>query len=132
MIDRAILCVDDEAVILLALIQELKGAFGNGFIYEQALNAESALETIGDLESDGIELVMVLSDWLMPGMKGDEFLARVAREHPLIKAIMITGQADADAIHRTEDLENVAAVLRKPWSPDELVATIRSALGENT
>jgi len=129
MTDKAILCVDDEPMILLALIQELKSAFGDSFVYEQALNAELALETIGELEEEGIRLVMILSDWLMPGMKGDRFLATVAEHHPSIKAIMITGQADEEAIRRTESIASVKAVLRKPWKPEELVAAIRGSLG---
>lgn len=127
---KAILCVDDEPLILLALIQELRSAFGSEFIYEQALNAEMALEVINELEAEGVRLVMVLTDWLMPGMKGDDFLDRVARDHPAIKTVMITGQADDVAMERAESIENVQAVLRKPWDPDELIAIIRAAVSE--
>lgn len=87
-----------------------------------------ALEVIDELEADGVKLVMILTDWLMPGMKGDDFLDRVAKEHPTIKTVMITGQADDEARVRAESIENVQAVLRKPWDPDELVAIIRKAI----
>lgn len=129
--EKAILCVDDEPMILLALVQELKSAFNDGFIYEQALNAEMALDTIGELEEEGIKLVLILSDWLMPGMKGDAFLDRVAREHPAIKTIMITGQADKDAMERTRKIGSVQAILRKPWKPDELISIIRDSLSDS-
>lgn len=129
--DKAILCVDDEPMILLALVQELKSAFNESFIYEQALNAEMALQTIGELEEEGIHLVLILSDWLMPGMKGDAFLDRVAQEHPAIKAIMITGQADGEAMERTRRIGSVQAILRKPWQPDELISIIRASLNDS-
>ncbi len=125
---RAILCVDDEPLILISLIQELKGAFKDSFVYEQALNAEMALETVAELEQEGIRLVLVLSDWLMPGMKGDEFLDRISREHPTIKTVMITGHADGNAVARIGHIDSVQAILQKPWDPDELIAIIRAAL----
>lgn len=130
MADKAILCVDDEPLILLALLQELKSALGGQFVYEQALCAEAALETIAELKAEGVNLVMVISDWLMPGMKGDEFLARVARDYPEIKTVMITGHADREALQRTEAIATLQAVLRKPWDPDELVSVIRKALAD--
>lgn len=132
MATKAILCVDDEPLILLALLQELKSALGGQFIYEQALTAEAALETIADLKTDGVRLVLVISDWLMPGMKGDEFLARIAQDYPDIKTVMITGHADREALRRTEEIATLQAVLRKPWDPDELIEVIRGALADPT
>jgi len=40
---QAIVCVDDEVIILLSLIQELKHAFGSNYLYEKATDADSAL-----------------------------------------------------------------------------------------
>lgn len=122
---RAILCVDDEAIILIALRQELKAVFGAAFIYETALDAYGGFRVIDELVEDGIEVVLIISDWLMPGMRGDEFLARVARTHPSIKAIMITGQADPEAMDRVGSSPNVLAVLRKPWRSEQLVDVIK-------
>jgi CheY-like chemotaxis protein len=84
MTEQAILCVDDEAIIVLAIKQELKTHFRERFIYETALNAEEALTIIDELTADGVSLILVISDWLMPGMKGDEFLSVVKRNHPKI------------------------------------------------
>jgi len=74
---KAILCVDDEVIILLALVQELKRAFGSQYIYAQATDAQSALKIVEDLAADDIQVIFIISDCLMPGMKGDEFLAVV-------------------------------------------------------
>ncbi len=78
---KAILCVDDEMIILLALIQELKSSFGNEFLYEKATDANQAFEVIEDLELEGVKLILIISDWLMPGIKGDEFLEMVKLQH---------------------------------------------------
>jgi CheY-like chemotaxis protein len=124
--DKAILCVDDEAIILLALQQELKRNLGNQFTYERATSAEAALQILDELDKDGIHVILIISDWLMPGMKGDEFIEIVKQTYPEIKIIMITGQADKAAIERVSSISSVAAVLKKPWRADELIHTVRS------
>ena len=121
---KAILCVDDEVIILLALVQELKRAFGSQYIYEQATDAQSALKIVEDLAADDIQAIFIISDWLMPGMKGDEFLAVVKERYPVIKAILITGQADQSAIERVMKIDSILAVFNKPWNPAMLVQTI--------
>jgi DNA-binding NtrC family response regulator len=123
--DKAILCVDDEVIILLSIIQELKKAFGDRFVYEQALDATSAYSAIDDLAREGIRVILIISDWLMPGIRGDEFIEAVAERHPEIKVIMITGQADGTALERIRKSESVIGVLGKPWNPIELADIIR-------
>jgi DNA-binding NtrC family response regulator len=121
---KAILCVDDEAIILLSLVQELKRAFGSKCLYEKALDAESALAAVEDLEREEIEVVLIISDWLMPGMKGDAFIEIVKERHPDIKTILITGQADDEAIERVRKVASVLAVFKKPWNSKVLIETI--------
>jgi DNA-binding NtrC family response regulator len=127
---KAILCVDDEVIILLSMIQELKKVFGNRFLYEQAMDASSALKSIDELAADGVKVILIISDWLMPGIRGDEFLEIVTARHPEIKAIMITGQADREAIDRVRGNGSVLAVLGKPWEPAELAEIIRRNFDE--
>ena len=122
---KAILCVDDERLILLALIQELKNSFGNAFVYEKATDADRAFEIIEEFAVEGIKLILIISDWLMPGMKGDEFLETVGRRYPDVKAVMITGRADKDLIKRLLDGACVFDVIEKPWSPQRLVEAVR-------
>lgn len=121
----AILCVDDEIIILLALIQELRGAFGDQFVYEKATDAQQAYEIIDELSLEGIHLILVISDWLMPGVKGDEFLETVRGRHPDVSAIMISGHADAAVIERLRSSGCVLEVLEKPWNHDQLLAAVR-------
>ena len=124
----AIVCVDDEAIILMALENELRNHFRENFIYAKALNADSALEIIKQLEDEGTKVVLVISDWLMPGIKGDVFLEIAKKEYPDIRAILITGQADEEAINRVKKRDYILAVLRKPWSFHELREIIKSSV----
>jgi CheY-like chemotaxis protein len=66
----------------------------------------------------------------MPGMRGDEFLIRVHQQFPNIIKIMLTGQADEAAIERAIRQANLYRCLDKPWSKEELVETIQSALAK--
>lgn len=125
-----ILCVDDEQVVLKSLKMQLKEAFGDTYLYELAEDADEALELIHELSKDESNIVLIVSDWLMPGMKGDEFLTRVHQEFPSIVKIMLTGQADESAIERVKEQANLHECLYKPWSEEELVATIKSGLAQ--
>ena len=125
-----ILCVDDERMVLDSLKTQLQDSFGNSYLYEVAEDAEEALEVIQEFREDEISILLIVSDWLMPGMKGDEFLIRVHQEFPNIIKILLTGQADESAIQRAKDRANLHCCLLKPWSKEELIETIKSGLAK--
>ncbi len=124
----AILLVDDEKTILDSLKGQLKRMLGSEFVYEAAENVAEAWEVIDEFVDDGVEVVVIVSDWLMPGVKGDEFLCDVRKRHPQVATIMLTGQADAVAIDRVRNEAKVVEVMSKPWSERELEAVIRRAI----
>lgn len=125
-----ILCVDDERVVLESLKTQLKSAFGKAYSYEIAEDADEALELIQELGEESIPVIIIVSDWLMPGMKGDEFLVRVHQNHPNVIKIMLTGQADETAIKRAKEQASLHCCLHKPWSEEELVETVTSGLAK--
>lgn len=126
---RAILCVDDEAVILLALGQELRRRFGDRFSIETALGASQAFAAIERLEAEGIDVAIVVCDWYMPRMQGDEFLAKLRAQRPQIKSVLMTGQADKAAIARAKEAAGITACVTKPWRPELLARAIEACLG---
>ena len=128
---KAILCVDDEPLVLNSLRTQLKGHFGPVYNYEIAENADDAWEVIEELVDDGVEILLIVSDWLMPGIKGDEFLIEVHRRHPRIITFMLTGQADDTAIRNARRHAALRACIHKPWQERELIETIRSALEDD-
>ncbi len=128
MSESAIICVDDEVVILDSLKKQLKRKFGDQFIYEIAESAEEAWEIIEELREENINIIAIVSDWLMPGTKGDEFLIQIHQRFPEIVKVMLTGQADQDAISRARKEANLHACLYKPWTEEELVKVIREAI----
>jgi CheY-like chemotaxis protein len=126
----AILCVDDEKPVLENLKEQLKSAFGNAYLYAMAEDSNEALELLDELTEEEISIIVIVSDWLMPGMKGDEFLILVHQRFPKIVKILLTGQADEVAIERAIDRANLHLCLHKPWSEEELIETIKSALSK--
>ena len=130
MSNAALLCVDDELAILKALKEQFKRLFGKRYIYEVAQSAEEAWEVIGEFEEDDVDVLIIVSDWLMPNVRGDEFLAQVHVKFPDIIKILLTGQADDSAIDQAKIKANLHRCLNKPWSEDELIETIRSGLAK--
>ena len=128
MSEPAIICVDDEVVILESLKKQLKRKFGNSFIYEVAESAEEAWEIIEELNSENIPIIAIVSDWLMPGVKGDEFLIQIHQQFPEVIKVMLTGQADNNAIDRAKEEANLHACLYKPWTESELMEIITTAI----
>jgi DNA-binding NtrC family response regulator len=128
MSNSAILCVDDEMMILESLREQLQRHFGDRYLYEVAEGVEEAWQVIEELYAEGIRILVIVSDWLMPGVKGDEFLIAVHKRHPEIVTVMLTGQVDEVALERVQIEANLYACLRKPWTQEELVQIIEIAL----
>ncbi|MEG5001160.1 response regulator [Microcoleus sp. B4-D4] len=123
-----ILCVDDERMVLDSLRTQLAAEFGDTYTYEGAEDAEEALEVIGELYDEETSVIVIISDWLMPGIKGDELLIRIHKQYPHIITIMLTGQADEVAVDRAKKQANLHRCLSKPWSEADLLETIKSGL----
>jgi CheY-like chemotaxis protein len=128
MSDSAILCVDDEAEILQCLKEQLKRCFGQRYVYEVAQSAEEALSVIDELHEDEVKILIIVSDWLMPGIRGDEFLIQVHQRFPKIVTVLLTGQADEAAVERAKQEANLYACIQKPWTEADLKQIIASAL----
>ncbi|HRZ89831.1 MAG TPA: response regulator, partial [Spirochaetia bacterium] len=58
---EAILCVDDEGIILLHLVMLLKRRYGDRYRYERASDAAEGLAVVERLESEGARLSILIS-----------------------------------------------------------------------
>lgn len=125
-----LLCVDDEIIVLTALKDQLRRAFGSDFHIDVAESAEEALELLDELALDGHTLLVIVSDWLMPGMKGDEFLIEAHARFPSVVKIMLSGQAESAAVDRARREADLHDFLSKPWNAAALVESINQGLRE--
>ena len=125
----AILAVDDEKIILDALRIQLEKNYKNKFIIEYAESAEEALEVTHELVVSKIELLLVISDYQMPGMKGDEFVRNIKKLLPNVNIAMLTGQMSREVANELLETKIVLKVLPKPWQESDLINLINSVTG---
>jgi CheY-like chemotaxis protein len=121
-----IICVDDEKIVLDSLNAQLTRNFGNTYNYEFAESAEEALEVIEDLsQSDSDVVFVIISDWLMPGMKGDELLEKALQRVGDVKTILLTGHVELSLLSDIEKRANgQIQTIYKPWSEEKLIRLI--------
>ena len=122
-----ILCVDDERSVLISLKEQLKSEFSDHYRYETASNAKEALEIMDELITDGTKVVLIFSDWLMPGMKGDEFLCQVHQKYAETLTVLLTGEALKEAVENAKRNANLLACIYKPWNLNDLVKVVHQA-----
>ena len=123
-----ILCVDDERMVLDSLKTELRAAIGDRFTIEIAENGEEGLEIFADLLGDDIEVPIVISDYIMPVMKGDEFLIKIHKSSPECIKILLTGEAHLDGITNAVNNANLYRYITKPWATKDLVLTVEEGI----
>jgi len=124
----AILCVDDERIILTSLKAQLQNSLDNKFQIELAESAEEALEIIEEFIESQTELPLVIADQIMGGMHGDEFLAQVKQRLPATHSIMLTGQASAESVGQAVNKAGLFRFIPKPWQEEDLLLTVQTAL----
>ncbi len=122
------MCVDDEKIVLHSLRDQLVQNFGDDYLYEFAESADEALEVIEELTEDNVHVMVVVSDWLMPNMRGDEFLIQLHQKFPRTVKVLLTGQADGEAVNRAQELADLKCCLHKPWDEETLVSVLKSEL----
>ena len=128
MTQQVIICVDDETTVLKSLKTELKEAFGNNYLIEIAEGGNDALELVQELLEDGYEIPLIISDYVMPDMKGDELLRQVHQLSPKTLKVMLTGQATIEGVANAIKYAKLYRYLTKPWEAEDLKLTVTEAV----
>jgi len=115
---QAVLVVDDEVRSLESLERTLEEDF-------TVFTAASTDEALAILRREFVAII--LCDQRMPGMSGVEFLKLVRAEWPDLVRIVISGYTDAEDIIAGINEAGIWQYLLKPWRPDQLLLTLRSA-----
>ena len=125
--ERVIFCVDDEEIVLKSLKRELQRPFPNFFI-ETADSGNDALELFEELLAERHEIPVVISDQIMPDMKGNDLLRRIHERSPNTLTILLTGQADLDAVTDAVNHAELYRYIAKPWETTDLILTVKEAI----
>ncbi len=115
----AILILDDEP----GVVESISFALGDDYRVFPSTDPRQALAV---LEREEIALVIV--DNVMPGMSGVAFLERALEVRPEAVRMMITGQADINAVIRAINDGRIYRYIAKPWEPDDLRLDVKRAL----
>lgn len=117
---ETVLFVDDEEYVLNAVERIF---IGSPWRILRAAGAEEALVILGNEE-----IAVLVSDNLMPGIRGVELLSRAKTVSPDTVKILMTGHADIptaiEAINRGE----VFRFVEKPWDNTVLINTVEQGI----
>jgi len=115
-----VLLIDDNAIQAATRQTILRRA---GYFVFAALNPQRALEQFRDNQFPE-EIDLVITDHIMPGMNGAQFVTELRTIHPSIPVLVISGLDEA------QDLYAGLNVLfrQKPLLPDALLASVHSLL----
>ena len=123
-----ILCVDDEKSILDVLYNGISKELGQDFDIELCDNPFEALEVVKDIDDDPeSELVLIVTDQLMPGMTGQELLININRDKPNLPKILLSGHTDLESIQKIINETGLYRYITKPWYMDDLLMNIEQA-----
>ena len=119
---KSILVVEDEPVIAMVCSRTLSA---EGFHVEIAVNGLVALDILDKKEYD-----LCIADIRTPSMNGMELYEHLAAEHPVMADRIIFTTGDVLSGNTKAFLEKTnRPYLPKPFTPDELRAIVRTALG---
>jgi len=71
---------------------------------------------------------LVLTDVVMPGMKGRELIEQLGKLHPGLKVLYMSAYTEDDAVN-IGILSPGTAFIEKPFGPDDLANKVREVLG---
>lgn len=121
-----ILYAEDDSLVSSLYVEVLEM---EGHEVHLAENGQEGLDTLDEMIKEGNNPDLILTDVIMPGMSGSEFITLVmeryeGREKP--KVIIYSGYS-ADTIPEGTDRY---AFLQKPFKNQELTDLIKQVLGE--
>lgn len=118
---ETVLLVDDDRVIRSAAVRVLER---HGYT---VVAVDNALDAIAILRGRTQRVDVVMTDLRMPGMTGGDLISAIRQDAPEVPIVVASG-----ADHRDErEKQGVPATipyLKKPWTIDELLAIVRSAI----
>ena len=127
--ELAILVVEDEPEVREAIMRDLR-EFADDFLIEAAEDVDDAKDVLGQLAESGAAVGLILCDHLLPGERGVDFLIELNEDAATapIRKVLVTGQAGLEDTVRAVNQANLDHYIAKPWTPEDLQATVRDQL----
>jgi len=126
-----ILCIDDQREVLAALTKDLE-AYAELFDIMDAESAEDAGGVLDELVGRGVSIALIISDHVMPGENGVNFLASVRRrgDLPHTRKLLLTGLATHEDTIRAINEAAINRYIAKPWHSADLLNIVSRLVTE--
>lgn len=117
---KSILLVDDDVNVLEGYKRQLRSEY-------DITTFSSAKEALQHIQNNN-DFAVIISDYRMPGMDGVAFLEKVKEISPDSVRVMLSGQADLQAVIDVINKGNIFRFLTKPCEPDDLKKAIADCI----
>ncbi|MGB3532651.1 MAG: adenylate/guanylate cyclase domain-containing protein [Microcoleaceae cyanobacterium] len=124
----AIVCVDDERLVLDVLAEQLSRCLDSQEEIVMAETAEEALEVIEELLLEGYEIAVLIVDYNLPGITGSELLRTLHHQLPQTLKILLTGNLNPQNFESVIQQTNLYRYITKPWDELDLQLTVQEAI----
>ena len=114
-----ILTVDDDPGVSRAVARDLRRRYGDKWRIVRAESGPDALEALRQVKLRGEQAAVLLADYRMPAMSGNEFLEQAMDIFPFAKRVLLTAYADTNAAIEAINVVDLDHYLLKPWDPPE-------------
>lgn len=114
-----ILAVDDDPLVLAAVLRDLRGKYTPEFKVLGASSGREALGVLDELIVNGDAAALLVVDQRMPEMTGVEFLEAARRLDSATRRVILTAYADTEAAIAAINRAGVSHYILKPWDPPQ-------------
>jgi PAS domain S-box-containing protein len=118
---RRVLVVEDEPSVRSLVANVLLGA------HYLVAAARDGLEALRVVEAEGEHFDLVVTDLVMPNLGGVSLTRRLRERGVSSRVLFISGYSD----HAPSELAAMGSVLYKPFTPAQLLASVRAAIEES-
>jgi DNA-binding response OmpR family regulator len=123
-VPNRVLFVDDEQRLLDGIRRSLRSKY-------TVITANSGADGLAELAkatTEGDQFAVIVSDMMMPGMNGAEFLTQARAAAPDATRMILSGQADLTSTIAAVNNADLFRFLTKPIEPDTLTSALDAGL----
>lgn len=124
-----ILCVDDQRTVLTALTTDLE-IFEEHYNIEACESAQEAWKLMEKIDTEGGMVALVISDHVMPGKTGVEFLTEINKDGRFrnTKKLLLTGLATQQDTIVAINKAQIDRFFEKPYAAEELISVVKKLM----
>lgn len=124
-----IIYVDDQREVLSTLSKDLE-IFEKYLVVEECESAREALDLINEIDKAGDFVAVIISDHIMPGMSGVDFLTEITTDGRFdhTRKMLLTGQATHQDTIMAINQAHIEKYIEKPWKSGEFVEAVKVLL----